>query len=87
MGHPSQPDLGSEPSREAPPGYRGLGRQANPSATMQLVDALIEANHDIDLLMLPNHNNFSGTWGTWRENPYLTPLKGLSSLLGHHGPQ
>ncbi|MDE0233490.1 MAG: DPP IV N-terminal domain-containing protein [bacterium] len=50
-----------------------LDDNVNPSATMQLVDALVAANRDFDLLVLPNRNHdFAGTWGTWNEDPYFT---------------
>ena len=49
-----------------------LDDNVNPSATMQLVDALIKANRNFDLLVLSNRNyDFSGTWGLER-GPYVT---------------
>ena len=45
----------------------------SPSVTTQLVDALIDLNRDVDPLLFPNRNHdFSGTWGTWHEDPYFT---------------
>ena len=50
-----------------------LDDNVNPASTMQLVDALVAANRDFDLLVLPNRNHdFAGTWGTWNEDPYFT---------------
>ena len=50
-----------------------LDDNVNPAATLQLVDALIEANRDFDLLVLPNRNHdYAATWGTWNEDPYFT---------------
>lgn len=50
-----------------------LDDNVNPGATMQLVDALVAANRDFDLLVLPNRNHdFAATWGTWQEDPYFT---------------
>lgn len=62
----------------------------NPAATLQLVDALIEANRDFDLLVLPNRNHdFAGTWGTWSEDPYFTRRRWdyfVEHLMGEQPP-
>ena len=50
-----------------------LDDNVNPAATIQLVDALVDANRDFDLLVLPNRNHdYAATWGTWYEDPYFT---------------
>ncbi|MDE0188135.1 MAG: DPP IV N-terminal domain-containing protein [bacterium] len=63
----------------------------NPAATMQLVDALVAANRDFDLLVLPNRNHdFAGTWGTWNEDPYFTRRRWdyfVEHLMGEQPPR
>lgn len=58
---------------------------------MQLVYALIAANRDFDLLVLPNRNHdFTGTWGTWNEDPYFTRRRWdyfVKHLMGEHPPR
>ncbi|MCQ3804420.1 MAG: DPP IV N-terminal domain-containing protein [bacterium] len=67
-----------------------LDDNVNPAATMQLVDALIAANRDFDLLVLPNRNHdFAGTWGTWSEDPYFTRRRWdyfVEHLMGEQPP-
>ena len=67
-----------------------LDDNVNPAATFQLVDALIEANRDFDLLVLPNRNHdYAATWGTWNEDPYFTRRRWdffVEHLLGEAPP-
>ncbi|MXY75528.1 MAG: prolyl oligopeptidase family serine peptidase [Acidimicrobiia bacterium] len=67
-----------------------LDDNVNPAATFQLVDALIEANRDFDLLVLPNRNHdYAATWGTWNEDPYFTRRRWdyfVEHLLGENPP-
>ena len=67
-----------------------LDDNVNPAATFQLVDALIEANRDFDLLVLPNRNHdYAGTWGTWNEDPYFTRRRWdyfVEHLMGERPP-
>ena len=67
-----------------------LDDNVNPAATFQLVDALIEANRDFDLLVLPNRNHdYAGTWGTWNEDPYFTRRRWdyfVQHLMGEQPP-
>ena len=62
----------------------------NPAATIQLVDALVEANRDFDLLVLPNRNHdYAATWGTWYEDPYFTRRRWdyfVEHLMGEQPP-
>ena len=68
-----------------------LDDNVNPGSTMQLVDALIEANRDFDLLVLPNRNHdFAATWGTWQDDPYFTRRRWdyfVEHLMGEPPPQ
>ncbi len=68
-----------------------LDDNVNPAATMQLVDALVAANRDFDLLVLPNRNHdFAGTWGTWNEDPYFTRRRWdyfVEHLMGEQPPR
>ena len=68
-----------------------LDDNVNPAATLQLVAALIEANRDFDLLVLPNRNHdFAGTWGTWNEDPYFTRRRWdyfVEHLMGEPPPR
>ena len=68
-----------------------LDDNVNPASTMQLVDALVAANRDFDLLVLPNRNHdFAGTWGTWNEDPYFTRRRWdyfVEHLLGERPPR
>ncbi len=68
-----------------------LDDNVNPAATAQLIDALIQANRDFDLLVLPNRNHdFSGTWGTWNEDPYFTRRRWdylVEHLMGETPPR
>ncbi|MDE0231901.1 MAG: DPP IV N-terminal domain-containing protein [bacterium] len=68
-----------------------LDDNVNPASTMQLVAALIAANRDFDLLVLPNRNHdFAGTWGTWSEDPYFTRRRWdyfVEHLLGEPPPR
>ena len=68
-----------------------LDDNVNPAATLQLIDALIQANRDFDLLLLPNRNHdFTGTWGTWNEDPYFTRRRWdyfVEHLLGEIPPE
>ena len=67
-----------------------LDDNVNPAATLQLIDALIEANRDFDLLMLPNRNHdYAATWGTWHEDPYFTRRRWdyfVEHLMGEQPP-
>ena len=67
-----------------------LDDNVNPAATLQLVDALIDANRDFDLLVLPNRNHdYAATWGTWHEDPYFTRRRWdyfVQHLLGEQPP-
>ena len=67
-----------------------LDDNVNPAATLQLVDALIEANRDFDLLVLPNRNHdYAATWGTWNEDPYFTRRRWdyfVEHLMGEEPP-
>ncbi len=67
-----------------------LDDNVNPAATFQLIDALIEANRDFDLLVLPNRNHdYAGTWGTWNEDPYFTRRRWdyfVEHLMGEQPP-
>ncbi|MDE0643189.1 MAG: DPP IV N-terminal domain-containing protein [bacterium] len=68
-----------------------LDDNVNPASTLQLVDALIKANRDFDLLVLPNRNHdYAATWGTWNEDPYFTRRRWdyfVEHLLGEKPPQ
>ena len=67
-----------------------LDDNVNPAATFQLVDALIDANRDFDLLVLPNRNHdYAATWGTWYEDPYFTRRRWdyfVEHLMGEQPP-
>ena len=67
-----------------------LDDNVNPAATLQLVDALVDANRDFDLLVLPNRNHdFAATWGTWHEDPYFTRRRWdyfVEHLMGEQPP-
>lgn len=67
-----------------------LDDNVNPAATLQLVHALIEANRDFDLVVLPNRNHdYAATWGTWYEDPYFTRRRWdyfVEHLMGEQPP-
>ena len=67
-----------------------LDDNVNPATTLQLIDALIEANRDFDLLVLPNRNHdYAATWGTWNEDPYFTRRRWdyfVEHLMGEQPP-
>ena len=68
-----------------------LDDNVNPASTVQLIDALVAANRDFDLLVLPNRNHdFAGTWGTWNEDPYFTRRRWdyfVEHLMGEQPPR
>jgi len=57
---PVERDTRVQPPGQAAAGPRGRGRERPVSATLQLVNALIEANKDFDLLILPNQTHNLG---------------------------
>jgi dipeptidyl aminopeptidase/acylaminoacyl peptidase len=60
-----------------------LDTNVDPSSTLQVVDALIRANKDVDLMVLPNQGHSSGgAWGTRKRNDYF-----VRYLLGVEPPR